>query len=226
MTVTEVLEKRISCKYFDQDNYPSKDTIEEILKTTHRLCPSKQNLMPYKIKVLGPEKKHIKEEMYRISSENEYPDPDECYEKRIRRLESNQYVWGNSQLFAPWVLIWEKRIPEANQLVKDKMELRQEPYGDLKHLQDDKTDGPQFLESGMFLMILSMLCLEKNISLGYTGCLNFRKLRLFPFSENSAIVSVGLGYPDTNVEERYRYNRYRNVGEDKPDFSEIVQWVE
>ena len=67
-------EGRHQTRYFDHEKIPSKELIEKVLHKTHELVPSKQNLMPYVVKILGPEHKKIKMHMYELASEVDYPD--------------------------------------------------------------------------------------------------------------------------------------------------------
>ena len=53
MQIFEAFNSRHQTRYFDHEKIPSKEFIENILYKTHELVPSKQNLMPYAVKILG-----------------------------------------------------------------------------------------------------------------------------------------------------------------------------
>ena len=72
--IWQVLEGRHQTRYYDHEKVPSKELIEKVLHKAHDLVPSKQKLMPYVVKILGPEHKKIKMHMYELACEVEYPD--------------------------------------------------------------------------------------------------------------------------------------------------------
>ena len=70
MNIERLLDSRRQVRVFDDINIPGKLLIRNLLNTTHRLVPSKQNLLPYKVHVLGPECKKEKLILYDLSKLN------------------------------------------------------------------------------------------------------------------------------------------------------------
>ena len=65
--IEDVYKKRVKIRDFS-DRAPDHDLIVDLIKKTHVLVPSKQNLMPYKIHVLGLDCVKLKEEMYNLTT--------------------------------------------------------------------------------------------------------------------------------------------------------------
>ena len=116
-------EGRHQTRYYDHEKVPSKELIEKVLHKAHDLVPSKQKLMPYVVKILGPEHKKIKMDMYELASEVEYPDLNLRNKYRldlVRQYEHNNVIYnhrwphGNSQLFAPYILLLVPTKPVPN----------------------------------------------------------------------------------------------------------------
>ena len=61
MDIEQLLDSRRQVRVFDDVKIPDYSVIQSLLDKTHKLVPSKQNLMPYKVIVLGPECKKEKQ---------------------------------------------------------------------------------------------------------------------------------------------------------------------
>jgi hypothetical protein len=218
--IENLLSKRRQIKYFDQNNYPDRDEINSILESTCRLVPSKQNLMPYKVHVFGPENIDYKKELYNLSSMQEGPN---IHKKRIVREKT-----GNFQLFAPYVLLFEKRCPEPNESV-----MRRIRQGHMFVNCDPERHGEDLympdaaLEVGMFASTLTPLCLEKGISISYTGCIpDYIIHEKFKFIEGYVFLAISLGYISETPEDQMEHAREKrdNFGETKPNIENIICW--
>ena len=54
MNIEQLFESRQQVKRFNHIKIPDKTLIQSLLEKTWRLVPSKQQLMPYKVHILGP----------------------------------------------------------------------------------------------------------------------------------------------------------------------------
>ena len=182
--IEKILSTRHQVRYFDNEQYPAPDVIDTILQEAYRLVPSKQNLMPYKIHVLGPEMLDHKKELFELASKLELPND---WNKRFQISNT-----GNTALFAPYVLLFEKRCPEPNEFVKHLIS-----NGHTFPTIDPLTHNTAGLveasvEVGMFASVLTSLCLEQGISVSYTGCIPpFLPAKKFKFLNNN-FVFLGL----------------------------------
>ena len=64
--IEDILSKRQQTKGYHPLRIPDKKLAENLISKTFKLTASKQNLMPYKVHVLGPDKKELKKEFFKI----------------------------------------------------------------------------------------------------------------------------------------------------------------
>ena len=104
--IEELLSKRKQIKVFNNNIFPEKELINSLLEKTFNLVPSKQNLMPYEVLVLGPDKLEEKKKLYNLAS-NMHSEDSEFTNTP-----------GNYQLHAPYVLLFVRRhaLPNARVL--------------------------------------------------------------------------------------------------------------
>ena len=197
--IEDIYAKRELCKVFTKD-IPDSDTMMSIIQKTHRLVPSKQNLMPYKIHVLGPDCVNFKEELFKITSG------------------TDSKVNTNFQVFAPYVLIFTCRLANPNPHVQRQIENGHQYKSCFPETYNSNSCVRKaYLEVGKWSTIFSGLCLEKSIDISYTKCFSFDKKdwTTLPFVKDNPIFVVSAGYHDkTQV--------MKIPGETKPDFDEVV----
>jgi len=155
----ELLSRRSQVWTFKKDVFPDKQLIENFIKKTYELVPSKQNLMPYEVSILGPDKIDEKRELLYLS----------------QNTQSEESTFTNThknfQLLAPYVLLFTQRLAfPPNLRVQKVIEVgREYPECDIEKYKRIKVVPA--IEIGMFMLILSGLCLENNIDVSYTACL-------------------------------------------------------
>tara|TARA_B100000035_G_scaffold45631_1_gene34473 strand:+ start:45 stop:743 length:699 start_codon:yes stop_codon:yes gene_type:complete len=229
------LEVRRQTRYYDHEKTPSKELIEKVLHKAHDLVPSKQNLMPYVIKILGPEHTKIKEDMYKLSCEVEYPDEVKRNDKRLGKYKvytdygfppNKRFPEGNSQLFAPYVLILIPRKPTyniglANEYIKQ---------GTVNKDQYKLQPTVSKVEIGMFSVCFTTAAIEEGLSVSYTACLNGKKLRnhysWLKEEEHHPTLALSVGYPRIDKETGTEtYHRHTLKYENKPSKNETFRWI-
>ena len=52
--IFDTINKRQHVYQYDKDNIPTKELMEDILEKAWQATPSKQNMMPYHVNVIGP----------------------------------------------------------------------------------------------------------------------------------------------------------------------------
>lgn len=209
MDVTQAFIKRRQIKEFKQDVFPEKSLINSLLEKTYELVPSKQNLMPYQILILGPDKKKDKKILFDLA-EGDYT--------RV------------THLLAPYVLIYTSRLSFPNDSVLKKMDrgvlANQSCDPTAYHLGEAQAD--QSLEVGMHSTILSALCIEEGIDVSFIKCfprwggsgqLTIEKemWSKLEYVKDPPLMIVCLGY--------HKYIPDKKEYEDKPDFDEINLWI-
>jgi len=225
---------RHQTRFFDHEKIPSKDLIEKVLHKTYELVPSKQNLMPYVVKILGPEHIEIKKNIYELACEIEYPDINLRNEYRLDKIKAyednnvtynNRFPIGNSQLFAPYLLLLIPRKPINNPtLAKTYEEYNLAVFDGHKLIPNNSN-----VEIGMFSAILTAISIEEGLSISYTACLNASKLKnTYDWLKNELVeptLALSLGYkrPDVNGTEISYHNKLK--GEEKPEKQYIFEWI-
>ena len=234
--IWQVLEGRHQTRYYDLEKFPSKELIEKVLHKAHDLVPSKQKLMPYVVKILGPEHKKIKMDMYELASEVEYPDLNLRNKYRLDLVKeyehnniSDNHRWqhGNSQLFAPYILLLVPRKPVQNTKLAETYEKRKIVSYDGGKLSNTISN----VEIGMFSIILSSVAMEEGLSISYTVCLNanklFKKYDWLKKEEVNPTIALSLGYerPDTEDEVIRRKLHHILKGVIKPEKHQTFEWI-
>jgi len=205
MSIEELLKKRKQIKFYDNNKIPEKSLIESIIKKTFELVPSKQNLMPYKIHILGPEK-DIKQEFYNIV-----------------KLQTGGA--GNFNVtFAPYCLIFTTRlVTNPNKSVSESIK-KGCPFAVCDPINYNKMTNGTSIEVGMFAKVLTLLCIENNIDVSYTLCFpswqqNKEKWKKLNFINDIVLFSMQLGYKSTIG------NNKKDIYETKPNIDEVINWL-
>jgi len=204
MTVEELYKKRYQVKMFDKVNIPDEGVIKELLDKAFDLTASKQNLMPYKIHVLGPKHHEYKKVFYELSS-------------------SRPGGVQNSNIMAPYVLLFSFRLVEnPNPSVQRKIK-RGDEYAccDSKRYRNQKSQTG--IEIGMYAKVLTALCMEKDLQVSYLLCYpdwnnGDKKWEKLDFLKDPLLFSMQIGYEYGVV-----YGKSKN--EYKPEKNEVINWL-
>jgi hypothetical protein len=223
---------------YDKDDHLDPHVVTQCLHEAWNTNPSKQNMMPFNVFVLGPDKQHLKELVYYKSVQREYktnyvryPGVDENDFISVEREMLNRRSRPQYSNFktAPYMLLFNQRVATANpwnQWLIDNMHMNFEQIkSDSEGLK--RGAGLSLLEIGMFVNTFSNLCLMHGIDISHTRCLptemEFWREPEFNFLTQppQLIMTIGRGiktrrefYPD--LVHAYDY---------KPDFDEIVKFV-
>lgn len=206
--IEELLSKRKQIRFFRSDVIPERELINSLLEKTFNLVPSKQSLMPYHVHIFGPDKIDEKEKLYYLSSN-----------KHLNDGYKNTDV--NTQLKAPYVLVFTQRLAWPNPMVAKSI-LNSVNYIECDPEKYKKHMTTPSIEIGMFITILTALCMHNNIEVSYTICLpqgndNYKEHGL-DFTDENVYIAMSLGYKSEN---RYK----KNSGDVKPNINEIITWV-
>lgn len=167
---------------WDQQKLPSKEIIKNLLERTVDISPSKQNLFPFRIHAFGPDNPKEKEIVGRIctlfeaGSVNHWDDAN--HEGEFKSFNGVQNITeyiidkeGKDLRVAPWILVFEQRLAEPNNFVKEYSELHND------YSRFTQTDEKKFrelcntkltcIEIGMFIQTFAGLCLENELGISY-----------------------------------------------------------
>lgn len=208
MPIEDVFSKRRQIRYYDQKLHPSQELVEELLKKTYELVPSKQSLMPYNVHVLQPKHEEEKQILYHASTH--------CG------------TLINKNAYAPYVLFFTPRLAFPNDSVLGAMH-RDGRFNHHCTNPNNYNNETQLRESaieiGMFCAILSGLCVEAGLQVSYLLCYKTEDLEeKFEFLDNEKVIfSMQLGYKNSGY---YPKKYEKPPREEKPDYDEIINWIE
>ena len=217
---------------YDLDQTIDSEFIINALKAAWLETPSKNNFMPYKAHVLGPEFAKEKEEMYWLCLGNEtkangniITDRDQLKKYEERMYPNKRYASYHNIRSAEYVLIFTQRVETMPNQLQQQLIDKGYVYEQMA------TDGPKkenarknaYLEIGMFSTNFAGICLNNGIDISYTLCfpgdLKDWPQEHFSFLDNDPmlIMTVGKG-------SRYRLASDQSM-DPKPDFDRIVNIV-
>ena len=168
--------------------------------------PSKQNLLPYKVKVLGPEQKKLKRKFEDI-------------------IVANTPGGGGDKNYnvssAPYDLLFTTRLVEPSEHIQKRID-KGHPYKlcDIHQYKWQKIEYS--IEIGMFASVLTGLCMENNIDVAYLLCFPNEQehYNKFPLDGENLIFSMQLGFRDVGVGLDYNKDFSK-----KPNATKIIEWI-
>lgn len=258
--IEELFSKRRQIRAaWDQKRIPSKETIKNLLERTMKIAPSKQNLFPFKIHAYGPEDLEQRKmlgqicALHKTGSVNHMDSENKkgMIKTEMGNINVNERVLddeGNDMRISPWVLVFEQRLCEPNNYIKE--------YSKLHNIKNEarftQVDPERFrnqsntkltcVEIGMFIKCLAALCLENDLGISYIKSFpewvwknneykkDVNKVGLswdsLPEITEAPIMVVQIGHV-ANVDDYFASNSvkpYRLHWENKPSIDEIVRF--
>ena len=200
--IEDVFASRTQTRIFSNFDYPEESLIRSMIEKTFSIVPSKQNLIPYMIHVLGPSHDEYKKKLYKIV---------------VNSNRGGHY--GNTNMFAPYVLLFTSRLCFPNKFVFKKMHEDNNIFNACDEKKYNKNNSDALLEMGMFSTILTGMCLEKDISVGYLKCFSedLNDWKDIDFVDDPVVFSMQLGY-------KHKEHKFIE-GEDRPYIDEVINWV-
>ena len=205
-TTEQLFKSRTQCKKFSRKKIPDRSLVEKLLNKTFELVPSKQNLVPYKVKVLGPEHSKLKRKFEDI-------------------IVQNTAGGGGDKNYnvssAPYDLLFTTRLVKPNEHIQERIR-KGHPYKtcDAEIYKWQKIDYS--IEIGMFASVLTGLCMENKIDVSYLLCFPNEQQHYenFPLDGENLIFSMQLGYKDVGVGHEYIKDE-----SEKPLSTDVIEWV-
>lgn len=169
--IEEIYKKRFQVYVYDKEKIPEESLAKRLIDKTFDLVASKQNLMPYRVNVLGPNCEAEKQKIY----------------EHITKILGGSH---NRNILAPYNLIFTIRLVDnpnkhvANLIKKGHLHNCSDP----KKYKKEKHNVS--LEIGMFAKILTGLCLENNLGVSYQLC-----FKDWEYNDEEVLFSMQFGYP-------------------------------
>ena len=180
MMMSEIFEKRYQVYHY-KDIVPEESLVKNLITKTFKLVSSKQNIMPYKVHILGPNCIDEKQKIY----------------EHVKKVTGGSH---NHNIKAPYNLIFTTRLvtKPSHHVQKLIDEGHDQPCTDPKKYKKDKHNIS--LEIGMFAKVLTGLCLENNLGVSYQLC-----FKDWQYENEEVLFSMQLGYPSHQRIEKGDY---------------------
>jgi nitroreductase len=247
MSVEDLLKKRRQIReIWDPKKIPSKELINDLLSKAFDLAPSKQNLYPFKIHVIGPENYKEKVLLGSICA---------LWKKASVNNWENDAAIGlnNAYKEAPWNLIFELRQAKHNKFTSaHSRHYEKEFVGRTRFMQIDSNRfrligniGLACVEVGLYTQVLASLCLENGLDISYiksfpewawekkqnewnkggTGEVG-NDWSVFPWITEMPILVVQIGYSVKDMKDtqstEFKLGTVRE--ENKPDLKDLIEY--
>lgn len=224
--IFDILQKRKHVILYDKNDIPTEETVKDILWHAWKTTPSKQNMMPYRIAVYGPDRQKEKSSAWKKVASNHYYAEKRGTEKgRIKEPSYEINLYYEHIQDAPWLLIFQYRVcdwcpPFYVQGIKDGH------YMEQMYRDDVLQSRTVLFEAGLFASNIATLCLEKDIDISYCGCWpkKVEEWKDVPGIEENIIMLMTLGKGDY-----YRREKLEREGNSHLDykvaFEEVVKFI-
>ena len=229
LTTFELLEKRHHVRSYIRGKLPPKEHIESALWKAWKTTPSKNNAVPYKVFVYGPNKHKEKDLVHKMVHQNHI----KAEKSAVTRGEATiteggkpnpyyEHIKYNAYLFC---IHAQTREPNKfyKEAVEEGMFFDQAWTSQVDHYVDTAA-----VEVGMFIQNLSTYLLEQDIDVSYTSCF-FRDIKKWhevglKDAEFRPIVLMSAGYKQIYRNEILR-KKNQLQDDRKPEIDEVVQWT-
>ena len=231
MSHFDLLEKRHHVRKYS-DKIPPKEMIENALYKAWKTTPSKNNAMPYKVFVYGPEHKEKKKAIHAMIHGNH----DDAEHRAIERGQADKTEGGATNPFSehmmynPYCVCIHAQPREPNDFYK--FQVKRGMFFDQAWPERvENFIDTSAIEVGMFLQNLSTYLLEQGIDITYTSCF-FRDIKKWheaglTEADYRPICLMSIGYSklyrkdDPYVKSAAKFNR----SDIKPEYKDMVKWV-
>lgn len=223
----DLLENRHHVKEYS-DVIPAKELIEDALWKAWKTTPSKNNAMPYKVFVFGPEHKYEKVKVWKMVFSNHRDTEKRAVERRqADKTEGGkpnpyyEHIKFNSYLFCI-----HAQPREPNDFYQKRVELGMF-FDQAWPERVDYFIDTTAVEVGMFIQNLSTYLLEKKIDISYTSCFS-RNIKDWhniglTHADYRPVMLMSAGYSKTYRKDvDYIKNGLLDI---KPEFKEMVKWI-
>ena len=189
-------------------------SLEEAWKVT----PSKQNFMPYKIHIIGPNAQEYKDKLYAMCLRNEGTVDNLSDEQLIERYKYRPPSYHSITNCSYALIITQRLITKVN--VRQQKRLYKGHVAEQMDVkQQNALNSLASFEAGLFCNALQYYLLQKDIDSCYTGCFktNLDIWKTLPFVTETPIMIMTIGKGKIFVPRDPENNR--------PDLSDITNIV-
>ena len=200
-------------------------TLKNLLYKTWQATSSKNNLMPYSVHVLGPDKKEEKITIWNkcVARQNQNENNKNKDKKELGW--NYNHIKHNSHL-----IIFTARqcdINKINAYMQHSIKEKGHYASELDLELTNKLWSTASIEVGMFAQNLTNFCMQENIDVSFT--VNYSKdikdWQDFSFIKHTGIMLMSLGYGEKYHKDRLKEKGWNLEDHFKPEIDEIIKWA-
>lgn len=224
--IFDILQKRKHVVEYSKDDIPSKETINDILWHAWKTTPSKQNMMPYKISVYGPEHTQAKTSVWsKVAGNHHASEVSGTKKGRIKEPSYRVNPYYAHIHNAPWLLIFQYRVCTYTSPFYEKA-IKRGHYMEQMYRDDIIGSRTASFEGGLFAANIAALCLEKDIDISYCGCWPYSvdEWKDVPGVEENIIMLLTLGKGSYYRRQKLEKDNSSHL-EYKTAYEDIVKFV-
>lgn len=206
-------------EYDEEADIIKKSDIVDLLKKTWEITPSKNNLMPWQVFVIGPDNQNYKNIVYNICSKNE------DIANSVNEYKDNDYIKGRNPAYAnikscQYLLIMTQRLSGPLNAYQQKQWDNGVFYDSYTEEGLADSENTICIECGIFGANFSALAIEKEIDTSYTLCFTgkIKYWKELPFINRPVTLLMTIGHG-----KKYRKDIIFN--DPKPNFERIVKLI-
>ena len=196
--IFDIINKRQHVYQYDKDNIPTQELMEDILEKAWQATPSKQNMMPYHVNVLGPSHNDYKRKIYKkvVGNDKEMSENNENFDPAKFQVNPDyEHV-----LYNPYLLLFSQRVcnkDEINAFYKRRVENHNHFMEQCDPKWTEDILGTTGVEIGLFAQNLSILCLDNDLYYSFCTCFSGKRDNWvnIPFVKGTPLLLMSVGYP-------------------------------
>ena len=208
---------------------PKKELIENSLWKAWKTTPSKNNAMPYKVFVYGPEHKEEKIKVWEMVFSNHK----DAEIRAIKRGQATRTEGGTPNpyyehiKYNPYLFCIHAQPREPNDWYKESVK-KGMFFDQAWPERIERFIDTSAVEVGMFIQNLSTYLLEEKIDISYTSC--FRREQKYwqevglKHAEYRPIILMTAGY-SVQYRKDVPYVKRKLKQDIKPEYEEMIQWM-
>ena len=196
--IFDTLNKRKHVYEYKDDDIPSAGTIEDIMRKAWQVTPSKQNIMPYKVSILGPNNKLTKQKVYnKVVGNHKRMEEEGLKLGYIDRVSNKINPHYRHVLENPYLIVFSQRVCTDKDI--STFYKRQIANGHFMEQASvewvNKIKSSTAVEVGLFAQNVAALCLEQDIDYSFTVCFpgDVNKWKDVSFVEYPVLLLMSLG---------------------------------
>tara|TARA_X000001036_G_scaffold96778_1_gene89554 strand:- start:853 stop:1575 length:723 start_codon:yes stop_codon:yes gene_type:complete len=230
-------QKRRHVKKYRKDMIPPRASIDRALYRAWKTTPGKNNAMPYKVHVWGPDMEIHKEAIHNLVVKNHRNVEVEAVKDPMLPntvTQEDDFPEGNFPnpfyehiAYNPYLFTIHSRVSTPNKWYEERIKEGHHYDQGYEHLFEKIIDSVS-VEVGLFASNLGYYLLEQGLDISYNSCFRrtvdeWHKVGLHKI-KTRPITMISCGYA-----ERYREEDLKELGkfelDKKPELADIVEWM-